>query len=94
MCQTLTSISTYYLTISAYLLFERFLRNVYDIISDNFKLGQVKTSGGQVVMCHFFIPLSSIGCLLTRVFLNRIASFEKLKNNNNKYQNTISPYDG
>ena len=26
----------------------------------------------------------------TRVFLNRIASFEKLKNNN-KYQNTISP---
>ena len=29
----------------------------------------------------------------TSVFLNRIASFEKLKNNNNKYQNTISPKD-
>ena len=29
----------------------------------------------------------------TRVFLNRIASFEKLKNNN-KNQNTISPKDG
>ena len=28
------------------------------------------------------------------VFLNRIASFEKLKNNNSKYQNTISPEDG
>ena len=27
------------------------------------------------------------------VFFNRIASFEKLKNNN-KYQNTISPEDG
>ena len=73
---------------------ERFLRNVYDIISDSFKLGQVKASGGQVVMCHFLVPLSNIGCLFTRVFLNRIASFEKLKNNNNKYQNTISPQDG
>ena len=30
----------------------------------------------------------------TCVFLNRIASFEKLENNNNKYQNTISPKDG
>ena len=30
----------------------------------------------------------------TCVFLNRIASFEKLKNNDNKYQNTISPKDG
>ena len=30
----------------------------------------------------------------TRVFLNKIASFEKLKNNNNKCQNTISPEDG
>ena len=29
----------------------------------------------------------------TGVFLNRIASFEKLKNNN-KYQNTVSPKDG
>ena len=29
----------------------------------------------------------------TCVYLNRIASFEKLKNNN-KYQNTISPKDG
>ena len=30
----------------------------------------------------------------TCVFLNRIASFEKLKNINHKYQNTISPEDG
>ena len=30
----------------------------------------------------------------TCVFLNRIASIEKLKNNNNKYENTISPEDG
>ena len=30
----------------------------------------------------------------TGVFLNKIANFEKLKNNNNKYQNTISPEDG
>ena len=28
------------------------------------------------------------------VFFNRIANFEKLENNNNKYQNTISPKDG
>ena len=28
------------------------------------------------------------------VFLNRIASFENLKNNDNKYQNTISPGNG
>ena len=30
----------------------------------------------------------------TCISLNRIASLEKLKNNNNKYQNTISPNDG
>ena len=30
----------------------------------------------------------------TCVFLNRIASFEQLKNNHNKYQNTISREDG
>ena len=30
----------------------------------------------------------------TCVFLNRVGSFQKLKNNNNKYQNTISPEDG
>ena len=30
----------------------------------------------------------------TCVFLNRIAGFTKLKNNNNKYQNTISLKDG
>ena len=29
----------------------------------------------------------------TCVFFNRTASFEKLKNNNNKHQNTISPKD-
>ena len=45
-------------------------------------------------MCYFLVPLSNIVCLFTRVYLNRIASFEKLKNNNNKYQNTISPKDG
>ena len=39
MYQTLTSISNYYLTISAYFFSERFLRNVHDIISDNFRLG-------------------------------------------------------
>ena len=30
----------------------------------------------------------------TCVFLNRIASFEELKNNSNMYQNTISSKDG
>ena len=30
----------------------------------------------------------------TCVFFNRIASFEKPKNNNKKYQSTISPEDG
>ena len=30
----------------------------------------------------------------TSVLLNRIVSFEKLKNNSNKYQNTVSPEDG
>ena len=39
MCQTLTSISTYYLTISAHFFSERYLHNVYDIISDNFRSG-------------------------------------------------------
>ena len=38
MCQTLRSISTSCLPISAY-FFERYLHNVYDIISDNFRLG-------------------------------------------------------
>ena len=46
-------------------------------------------------MCYFLVPLSNIVRLFyTCVFLNRIASFEKLKNNNNKYKNTISPKDG
>ena len=44
------------------------------------------------------LPFSSIVeyCVFvyTYVFLNRIASFEKLKNDNNKYQNTISPKNG
>ena len=44
-------------------------------------------------MCYFLVSLSNIVCFLTRVFFNRIASFEKLKNNNNKYQTTISPKD-
>ena len=35
-----------------------------------------------------------IMCVYTCVFLNKIASFEKLKNNNNKYQSTISSKDG
>ena len=39
MCETLTSISTYYLTISVYLFAERYLHNVYDIISNNFRSG-------------------------------------------------------
>ena len=44
-------------------------------------------------MCYFLVQLSNIVCLFyTCVFLNRIASFEKLKNNN-KYQNTVSPKD-
>ena len=74
---------------------ERFLHNVYDIISDNFRLGYVQASGGQAVMCYFLVPWSNIVCLFTHAyFLNRIASFEKLKNNNNKYENTISPEDG
>ena len=48
------------------------------------------------MMCYFLVPLSNIVFVYTGVFLNRIASFEKLKNNklkNNKYQNTISPKD-
>ena len=40
-------------------------------------------------MFYFLVPLLNIVCLC--VFLNRIAGFEKLKNNANKYQNTISP---
>ena len=32
--------------------------------------------------------------LCTCVFLNRMASFEKRKIKNNKYENTISPEDG
>ena len=46
-------------------------------------------------MCYFVVPLSNIVCLFTHVyFFNRKLSFEKLKNNNNKYQNTISAKDG
>ena len=41
------------------------------------------------------VPLLNIVCLFVCLFLNRITSFKKLKkNNNNKYQNTISPEDG
>ena len=39
MCHTLTSVSTYYLTISAYFFSERFLHNVFGIISDDFRSG-------------------------------------------------------
>ena len=45
-------------------------------------------------MCYFLVPLSNIVFVYACVFLNRIASSEKLKDNNNKYQNTISPEDG
>ena len=45
-------------------------------------------------MFYFLVPLSNIVLVYTCVFFNRIASLEKLKNNNNKYQNTISPEDG
>ena len=43
---------------------------------------------------YLLVPLSNIVCFVyTCVSFNRIASFEKLKNNNNTYQNTISPKD-
>ena len=46
-------------------------------------------------MCYFLVPLSNIVWFVyTCVFFNRTASFEKLKNNNNKYKNTISLKDG
>ena len=44
---------------------ERYLHNLYDIISDNFRLGEVQASGGQVVMCYFLVQLSNIVCLFT-----------------------------
>ena len=47
---------------------ERDLHIVYDIINDNFRLGYVQASGGQVVMCYFLVPLSNIGCLFTHVY--------------------------
>ena len=47
---------------------ERYLYNIYDIISDNFSLGQVQALGGQVVMCYFIVPLSNILCLFTHVY--------------------------
>ena len=49
---------------------ERYLHNLYDIISDNFRLGlgEVQASGGQVVMCYFLVPLSNIVCLLRHVY--------------------------
>ena len=44
------------------------------------------------------LPFSSIVeyhvFVYTCVFFNRIASFEKLKNNNNEYQNTMSSKHG
>ena len=47
---------------------ERYLHNVCDIISDNFRLGQVQASGGQVVMCYFLVPLSNMMCLFTHAY--------------------------
>ena len=35
--------------------------------------------------------VSNAEMIYTHVFLNRVTSFEQLKNNNNKYQNNISP---
>ena len=45
-------------------------------------------------MLHFSSIVEHRVFVYTCVFLNRIASFEKLKNNNNKYQKTISSKDG
>ena len=46
-------------------------------------------------MCYFFGTIVEYRVFVyTFLFLNSIASFEKLKNNNNKYQNTIFPKDG
>ena len=47
---------------------ERYLHNVYDIISDNFRFGSVHVSGGQVMMCYFLVPLSNIVCLFAHVY--------------------------
>ena len=46
-------------------------------------------------MCYLFSSIVEYRVFVyTCVFLNRIASFEKLENNNSKYQNTVSPKDG
>ena len=42
------------------------------------------------MICYFLVPLSNIVFVCTCVFLNRTATFEKLKNNNNKYQKAIT----
>ena len=50
------------------IFYEIFTQCVYGIISDNFRLGYVQASGGQVVMCYFLVPLSNIVCLFTHVY--------------------------
>ena len=76
--------STLLLDYFSVLFSERYLHNVYDIISDHFSSDVLLYSS--IVDHRVFV--------YTCVFFNRIASFEKLKNDNNKYQNTISPEDG
>ena len=69
MFQTLTSISICCLTISAYFFSERYLHNVYDIISDNFRLGKVQASGVRKVICCYF-RLNPLCASFAYVFLN------------------------
>ena len=58
---------------------ERVLHNVYDMISDNFRLGlssSIRGPGSDVLLFSFIVEYCVF--VYTCVFLNRIASFEKL----------------
>ena len=46
----------------------------------------------ECILINFFSSIVEYHMFVyTRVFLNRVASYEQLKNNNKKYQNNISP---
>ena len=54
----------------------------------------IRGPGSGVLLFSSIVEYRVFVCVYTCVFLNGIASFEKLKNNNSRYQNTISPKDG
>ena len=78
MCHILTSNSTHYLIISGYIFLEEHYI-MCDVLSDNFRIGLVKESGGSDMLVifdqiHYKLNLLAFGQMTTRQILIKLLS--------------------